>query len=221
MWIAAGRVVVNGHVVRDVGSKADPEHDRIHVDGRPLRLPTTTVLIAFHKPRGTIVTRSDPQGRPTIYDHLPKPFQSFKSVGRLDFNSEGLLLLTNDGDLQNRLLHPRFHLPKRYDVTVSSIPTSSQLHHLRSGAGLFRPIEVRLMPRDSKRRATLEMILEEGQNRQIHHMCEAVGLTVEKLKRMAIGPIELGSLAVGTCREVPLLSIQRVISQNGESIPRS
>ena len=199
-WIVAGAVTVNGAVVTELGAKANPARDDIRVRGKPLALPHQTVLIAFHKPRGCLVTRTDPQGRPTVYDHLPPEMRQLKTIGRLDFNSEGLLLLTNDGELANRIAHPRHHLSKRYEVTTSSIPTASQLAFLRRGAGLFQPAAVNATASGSARRGRFEVEITEGKNRQIHRMCEAAGLTVDRLKRTAIGPIALGTLPKGKFR---------------------
>lgn len=184
-----------------LGAKADPLRDQITVDGKLLRFPDRTLLIAFHKPRHVMVTRSDPEGRPTVYDYLPAEFQSLKPVGRLDFESEGLLLLTNDGDLQHRLLHPSHHWEKRYEVVVSPLPTSEQLEALKRGAGAYHPIKLRML-RPGKGRSHLEMTLSEGKNRQIRTMCAAVGLRVERLTRVAFGPVELGDLPKGEWRMV-------------------
>lgn len=200
-WIQAGAVQVNGQPVTALGAKADPDQDRIVVNGKPLRLPEKTLLIAFHKPKGVMVTRSDPEGRRTVYDLLPENLKQLKTIGRLDYNSEGLLFLTNDGDLQNRILHPRHHLEKRYRVIVSPIPSDFQLERLRAGVGEYQPVEVDVGDSHG-RKATLDMTLREGKNRQIRKMCESVGLLVGRLIRLSIGPVSLGNLERGKWRKV-------------------
>lgn len=200
-WVLAGRVSVNGVVVSELGAQADPDRDAIAVDDAPLTLPTRSVLIAFHKPKHVMVTKRDPEGRKTVYDLLPEAFQTFKPVGRLDFESEGLLLFTNDGDLQNRILHPRHHFDKRYIVTVAPVPRPAQLEGLRQGTTEFDPIVLSLIDQTDTK-ARLAFTLHEGKNRQIRRMCEAVGLRVLSLKRIAIGPIELGTLARGDYRSI-------------------
>lgn len=203
---------MNGTVVTTLGAKADPERDRVTVDGKPLVFPKQTLLIAFHKPPYVMVTRSDPEGRPTVYDYLPKTYRSLKPVGRLDFDSEGLLLLTSSGDLQHQLLHPRYHLEKRYEVVVSPLPTSEQLEALKRGAGIYHPIKIRML-RPGKGRSHLEMTLSEGKNRQIRTMCAAVGLRVERLTRVAIGPIKLGDLPRGENQALVLSRVMRALGQ--------
>ncbi len=200
-WILAGRVSVNGTVVTVLGTQADPEADVICVDGKPLVFPDRTEILAFYKPRGVMVTRRDPEGRPTVYDYLPPHYSHLKTVGRLDFASEGLLLLTNDGDLQHALLHPSHEMEKRYTVWVSPPPSSGQIEALKGGAGTYQPVCVTVL-REGENRAVLEMVLREGKNRQIRRMLETLGVSVSRLKRTHVGPIELGDMKSGEWREI-------------------
>lgn len=199
------KVKVNGIVVTTQGTKVDPEEDRIQVDGKALKFSKDQERIAIlvNKPRRVMVTRSDPEGRDTIYDILPKEFSTLKPVGRLDFNSQGALILTNDGDLILRLTHPRYHLEKIYEVKVSSKPDERQLARLKSGVVIdgerTLPAEIDIL-KELETSTILEFRLKEGKNRQIRKMCDAVGLTVKELRRVAIGPIRLKKLRSGQFR---------------------
>lgn len=208
-----GRLVkVNGIVVAQKGVKVDPQEDRIHIDGKAFlfRPERRLLAIAMNKPRQVIVSRSDPQGRKTVYDFLPEEFQKVRPVGRLDFNTQGLLLLTNDGGFLNHLSHPRYHVEKEYHVKLSSHPNDRQLRRLRQGIILdgerTLPIEVNVL-RKNRTSMLCQMILSEGRNRQIHQMCAAVGLTVKELKRVRVGPVHLKNLRPGLFR---LLSTKEV-----------
>ena len=187
-WIAAGRVTVNGAVAA-LGQTADPAKDEILVDGRPLPQPpaqTTTILL--YKPRGVVTTLSDEKGRPTVVSLLPAELPRLYPVGRLDQFSEGLLLMTNDGALANRLTHPAGEIEKVYLVWVLD------------GRKIRRPKVRLLWQRD--RTAQLEITIHEGRNRQIRRMCEAAALTVTRLKRVREGPISLGDLKPGQWRDL-------------------
>jgi 23S rRNA pseudouridine2605 synthase len=193
--IRAGRVTVNGRVA-ELGSKADWEQDQIKVDGR-LISPERLVYIAFNKPRGVLTTVSAPDPRPTVLDFVDVPQQVYP-VGRLDVDSEGLVLLTNDGDLTNRLTHPRYGHEKEYRVLVARHPDQEQLETWRRGVVLedgYRtaPAEVRLESYSGKG-AWLRVILREGRKRQIRETSSAIGLPVVKLIRVRIGSLQLGNL---------------------------
>lgn len=202
--IQAGRVEVNGEIVRELGTKVDPEHDRVMVDGRSAK-PARTAWIAFHKPRGVVCTRKDPQGRTTVYDLLPEELRSLFTVGRLDADSEGLLLLTNDGDVANRMLHPRYGMEREYEVVVAGVPGVEVVERLTSGVmledGRARAERAQVLEsRDPDRGRRLRIILKEGRKREVRRMLDAVGHRVERLRRIRYGPIRLGTLRQGEWR---------------------
>ncbi len=201
--IAAGRITVNGAVVTDLGRQVDPAVDEIRLDGEPVdpRRAQHTYL-ALHKPRGVVTTVSDPQGRPTVLDYVPREVRLFP-VGRLDLASEGLVLLTDDGDLAQRLTHPRFSQPKEYRVKISGTPPETTLAAWREGVwledGRTAPAEVRLESTTGAG-TWLRFVLREGRNRQIRRMIEPFHHTVHRLIRVRIGPVTLGDLAPGAWR---------------------
>jgi 23S rRNA pseudouridine2605 synthase len=208
-----GRVTVNGTAVRELGTKADPAHDDIRVDGRRVRLPERHRYLLLNKPRGYVTTRSDPQRRPIVIDLLTGVRDYVFPVGRLDYDSEGLLILTNDGALAAQLTHPRYHVARVYEVRVLGVPDAHDLNRLAKGVIVDErktgPSEVRLLNdvrRGSERRdaadATLLITVREGRNRQIRKMCEAIGHPVTHLKRVAIGPIRDARLKPGHWREL-------------------
>lgn len=197
--IAQGRVSVGGQVVRDPARDVG-EGDRITLDGRPVADPQAAVVYALNKPVGVLSTASDPHGRPTVVEMIAQESRRLYPVGRLDLDSEGLLLLTNDGQLAHTLTHPRFEVPKTYRVWVSGGPVGeAALRALREGIvledGLTAPAEVRGLGRDR-----IEITIREGRNRQVRRMCEAVGHPVTRLRRVRFGPLALGDLAQGAHR---------------------
>lgn len=201
--IEAGRVRVNGRVVTERGAKADPERDRIEVDGQPLPPVQARRYLLLHKPAGYLTTRADPRGRPTVFDLLPDLGVRLHPVGRLDADTEGLLLLTNDGALTHRLTHPRHGVPRVYEVWVEGRIPSEALAALRAGViledGPAVPVEVRLLGRAGGT-SRVRLTLTEGRYREVRRMVQAVGLRVRRLVRVAFGPIRLGRLGVGECR---------------------
>jgi pseudouridine synthase len=209
-----GRVSVNGKTVRELGSKADPARDDIRVDGRRIRLAERHRYLLLNKPRGYVTTRSDPQKRPTVLD-LVGVREYVYPVGRLDFESEGLLLLTNDGDLAAQLTHPRHGVPRVYEATVLGIPDRHDLDRLGRGIVIegrrTQPAEVQLLPtgRDPKH-ATLRITVREGRNRQVRKMCEAIGHPVHRLRRVAIGPIRDSRLKPGQWRELTMGEVAKL-----------
>lgn len=200
--ILKGNVTVNGRVAQ-LGDKVDPDQDEILFCGRPIRSrgekPHRYVLI--NKPRGIVCTAKDEKGRTPVTSLVRIPDTRLYPVGRLDMDSDGLLLLTDDGKLTNRLTHPRHEIPKIYHVTVSPAPTKDQLAVLRSPMTIdgyrLLPVKIRVLEE-----TVLEMQLYEGRNRQIRKMCDAVGLKVKQLTRVAIGTLLLGDLAPGQWREL-------------------
>jgi 23S rRNA pseudouridine2605 synthase len=203
--IRAGRVTVNGRTVTELGTRANPHRDRIAIDGKPLRAAPPPVYILLHKPVGVMTTLIDPQGRPTVRDLVAGVRQRVFPVGRLDFHSAGLLLLTNDGELALRLTHPRYGIRKTYEVKVKGRPAPEQLRALARGVrlpdGVSAPAIVRVLE-PGERKTWLAITLAEGKNRQVRRMCGAVGLSVEKLTRVALGPLALGKLPPGAWRHL-------------------
>ncbi len=196
--IAEGRVKVNGHPVTGQGLKADPARDRITVDGRPLPAPQKLQYFMFHKPAGYLTTLSDPQGRPTIKPYLDQLPARVFPVGRLDMDVEGLLILTNDGVLAKRLMHPSSQVPKIYRVKVAGRPNQDALEALRSGRLMLgdrpaAPAEAELI-KEADDRAWILLTLTEGRHHQVKRMCSAVGHPVLKLKRISYAGLHLGSL---------------------------
>jgi len=200
----AGRVTVNGAVVRELGARADPARDTIAVDGeRIARRARRTILL--HKPRGVVSTLADPEGRPTVRDLLAGVPERLYPVGRLDVNTTGLLLLTNDGALAQALLHPRRAVPRIYHAKVRGTPSEDALTRLRRGVrledGKTAPARVRVLARRPTK-TWLEVTVREGRTHLVRRMCAAVGHPIEKLARVRLGPLALGVLAPGAWRDL-------------------
>jgi 23S rRNA pseudouridine2605 synthase len=209
--ITGGRVRINGSVVTELGVRVDPKRDKVEVDGRRIR-QAPSAWYALHKPRGYMTTRSDPEGRPTLYDLLPQPMRRLFYVGRLDFDSEGLILLTNDGDTANRLLHPRYGIDREYDVELAEPIESEPLDRLRRGVELEDgPARVETVRRRSGTRVMVTV--REGRKREVRRLFAAIGNRVIRLRRVRYGPIRLGTLPVGEWRhleERELQALQRL-----------
>ena len=238
--IAEGRVTVNGQTVREMGVKANPAADDIRVDGRRLRAPERHRYILLNKPSGVVTTRSDPQRRQTVLDLLGGVREYVYPVGRLDYDSEGLLLLTNDGELTARLTHPRHEVERTYEASVAGTPDDEAIERLRRGIPLdgrrTMPAEVKLLSRPApntnaaphrgsaprkgpaphkgtlseRRNAVLVITIREGRNRQVRRMCEAVGHPVRKLRRIRIGPISDRYLRPGEWRELTRGEVEKL-----------
>jgi 23S rRNA pseudouridine2605 synthase len=221
-WILEGRVSVNGAVIAKLGSQADPAKDSIKVDGKRIKPPAAPLYFAFHKPAGVITTLNDPQKRPDLTQFIEKlgNRQRVFPVGRLDYNSTGLLLLTNDGELAGRLTHPRFGVKKVYRVKLSACPTAEQLLLLRKGIrledGVTAPARARVLEK-LKKNAWVEIEIHEGRNREIRRIFEALGYFVEKLIRVRVGPIVLGLLPPGELRPLSQSEIKLLKSAVGLS----
>ncbi len=223
-WIQEGRVRVNGAVVTKLGSQADATKDKIKVDGKLIARPALNYFL-FHKPPGLITSMGDPQGRPNLGDFLESLGRKGRvfPVGRLDFNSSGLLLLTNDGELAQKLAHPRYGVTKLYQVKISACPTQSELGRLRKGIhledGWTAPAKVRVV-QVLRKKAWLEVEIHEGRYREVRRMFEALGYFVEKLTRVRMGPLRLGSLGPGEFRP---LSPQEIaaLKKIGRDVKRS
>ena len=221
-----GRVTINGEVCRELGSKIDPDQDSVEVDGRLIELPEDFTYILVHKPVGYVTTLDDPRGRPTVADLLDDDQPRLWPVGRLDLDSSGLLLMTDDGKLTHRLTHPSYEARKRYRVSVRGHvdDDSSALERLRNGVELddgyvTEPADVHVVERRSAS-TLLDVTLTEGKNRQIRRMAEAIGHPVESLTRVAIGPIELGELEPGQSRPLTDEEIDSLYREVGDEPPR-
>jgi 23S rRNA pseudouridine2605 synthase len=201
-WIGAGRVRVNGKVVQNPDHWVDLEKDRITFDGKPLKAAKPAYILLY-KPKGFLTTWRDPEGRPTIYDLARDAGTWLSPVGRLDLDTSGLLLLTNDTAFAERVTNPDHKVPKTYQVKAATLLTDEQIEQLRNGVelsdGPTRPAKVKRL-RDGPKHTHLEMVITEGRNRQVRRMLEALESKVSKLVRTAIGPIQIGNLQIGKWR---------------------
>jgi pseudouridine synthase len=205
--IADGRVSINGRTVLEMGTKADPDADEIRVDGRRVKVSERPRYILLNKPDGVVSTRSDPQRRRTVIDLLRGVREYVYPVGRLDYDTAGLLLLTNDGELTARLTHPRHGVDRTYEAKVAGLPDADAIERLQTGIPLdgrrTLPADVRLLnARRGGGDGVLRITIREGRNRQVRRMCEAVGHPVRSLTRTRIGPITDRRLAPGEWREL-------------------
>jgi 23S rRNA pseudouridine2605 synthase len=194
--IAEGAVIINGKKVYELGTRVNPETDRITVNGKPVKAPAHKVYILFHKPKGIVTTMEDPEGRPTIADFFTRlPVRVFP-VGRLDFDTEGMILLTNDGDFAQKVMHPREEILKTYLVKIDGQPGEDQLNRLRTGVSIIggrvsaKGVE-RIRRGDSDKYDWIKLMIAEGKNRQIRQMFEKIGFDVMKLQRVAIGRLRM------------------------------
>lgn len=203
MLILDGRVQVNGKVVKELGVKVDPDVDEIRVDGEICRIKIKPIYIIMNKPKGVLTTVKDPFGRPTIIDLLAGVRERVFPVGRLDKDTEGLLIITNDGELSYKLTHPKHQVDKTYIAKVLGIPDEKDIKRLRKGIfledGKTAPAKVRILKK-GKNFAVLEIIIHEGRKRQVRRMCESIGHPVLTLKRTRIGNLTLRGLAPGGWR---------------------
>jgi 23S rRNA pseudouridine2605 synthase len=211
-WIHAGKVKVNGRVIENPDHWVDMERDRVSFDGKPLER-RQRIYILLYKPTGYITTYKDPEGRPTVYDLLSDVDTFVVPVGRLDLDTSGLLLLTNDTQFAERIMNPDFHVRKTYLVKASELLSDEQLNQLRTGVelsdGPTRPAAVRRV-RDSGKYTHFEITLTEGRNRQVRRMVEAVGARVMKLVRVQIGDLRIGDLPIGTWRHLTRNELARL-----------
>jgi 23S rRNA pseudouridine2605 synthase len=220
--IVEGRVTVNGTAVTELGSKADLETDHIKVDGKLLRPPKHQVYIALNKPNNTVTTVTDPEGRPTVMQLMRGVKDRVYPVGRLDYHSEGLLLMTNDGELANLIMSSHTHLPKTYIVKVNGLLLPDQAEQFRNGVPLMgrrtKPAGLKVI--HNAKNPWYEVRLEEGRNNQIRLMFKHFGYLVEKLKRVRIGPLELGPIKPGEFRhlsEEEVKKLKRAVERKGAS----
>jgi 23S rRNA pseudouridine2605 synthase len=215
--IEAGEVTVNGEVVRELGTKADPARDHIKVRGRlinPLLESRENVYVLLNKPRGYLTALSDPEGRPLVSELVPQSLGRLHPVGRLDFNTEGLLILTNDGDLTNYVTSARNHVEKVYEVKVKGVPPEAQIERLRRGVRLedgVRTAPARIEKTgETKTNTWYELILREGRNQQIRRMFDLINHSVTKLRRVRIGPVMAEGILIGQWRHLTPIEVKRL-----------
>jgi 23S rRNA pseudouridine2605 synthase len=217
--IVEGRVTVNGKTVVELGSKADPEHDHIKVDGRLIRQPDHFVYLALHKPDSVVSTASDPQGRPTVLDFMHSVKARVYPVGRLDYHSEGLIFLTNDGQFANAMTLARSHVPKTYLVKSKGQLSPEAEEQFRTGIPIHghrtAPAGLRLLRRADN--PWYEVRLIEGRNQQIRIMFKHLGHLVEKLRRVSIGTVDLGSLKKGEFRRLTPEEVRKLMRMANRS----
>jgi len=219
-WIEQGRLKVNGKVVRDPEQWVNLNRDQVFFDGKPLRVEKKVHLLLY-KPKGYLTTYKDPDGRPTVYDLLKDVEQWVFPVGRLDMETSGLLIMTNDTDLAERMTNPDYHVPKTYLVKTSTLLSDGQLQQLRQGLelkdGPTRPARVERI-RDSESKTFFEITITEGRNRQVRRMVEALESKVLKLVRVAIGPLRIGELQIGHYRPLQPAEVKVLVAAS--SLPR-
>jgi 23S rRNA pseudouridine2605 synthase len=224
--IVEGRVSVNGDTVRELGSKADPDTDEIRVDGRRVKHAQRLRYFLLNKPRGYVTTRSDPEKRRTVLDLLRGVREYVYPVGRLDFDSEGLLILTNDGDLAATLTHPRHEVERVYEAQVLGVPDAHDIDRLSRGIVIegrrTSPAHVELVGRRSDGdTSVLRVTIHEGRTRQVRKMCDAIGHPVRALRRVRIGPIVDKNLRLGSYRELTSDEVRRLKSSAKKTSPSS
>ncbi|MUT65523.1 pseudouridine synthase [Paenibacillus sp. NEAU-GSW1] len=212
--ILAGQVEVNGEKVTTLGVKADPAADVITVNGKPIR-SEKKIYVMLNKPKGVITSAKDPQGRKVVADFLPGIKERVYPVGRLDYDTEGLLLLTNDGEFANLLTHPRHHVPKMYYATVEGVPHGSLLEQLKKGImledGMTAPAELEYQDVDTeKNQSTIRITIHEGRNRQVRRMFEAIKHPVIRLRRVKFGELGLQTLARGQFRHLTPVEVKEL-----------
>ena len=220
--IEAGEVTVNGEVVRELGTKADPARDHIKVRGRlinPLLEKQEKVYVLLNKPRGYLTALADTEGRPLVSELVPRALGRLHPVGRLDFNTEGLLILTNDGELTNHVTSARNHVRKVYEVKVKGVPTEEQVARLRRGVRLddgvrTAPAQIKKVD-ETDTNSWFEVVLEEGRNQQIRKMFDSIGHSVLKLRRVKIGPVEIERLPTGKWRHLTAAEVARLKGAKG------
>jgi 23S rRNA pseudouridine2605 synthase len=215
-WIGAGRVRVNGRTIQTPDHWVDMERDRVTLDGHPVR-GARKIYLLLYKPKGYLTTYTDPEGRPTVYDLLRDAGAWVVPVGRLDLDTTGLLIMTNDTEFAERLTNPDFKVPKTYQAKCADRLTDAQIARLREGVelsdGPTRPARAERL-RDSGKYTHIELTIGEGRNRQVRRMVEAIGSKVIKLTRVAIGQVRIGDLQIGKWRHLSEAEVRALYSQN-------
>lgn len=216
--IENGQITINGKKVFELGIKVDPKKDRILFRGKPIQAQNRFVYYIFNKPKGVVTTTEDPHGRLTVMDYFKKSTLRLFPVGRLDFDSEGLLIITNDGEFAQKLIHPDEHVPKTYHVKLDGLPTDPQLDKLRRGVsivgGKVQALFIkRLANKTTDKKAWVEVVIDEGKNHQVKQMFTKIGFDVVKLRRVAIGEFRIGSLQPGEHRELTFEQIHKLFKR--------
>lgn len=210
--IKEGKVRVNGQVILEMGKQVEAGHDKVTLNGKVVKPVKTLVYLMLNKPSKVISTCSDPQGRTSVLNYVPKGNKVYP-VGRLDYLTEGLLLLTNDGNFANCMTHPRYKISKTYLVMVKGFISDEMITKLQKGViledGPTLPAELKVQERSLKQ-SIFTLTIREGRNRQVRRMCEAVGLPVNALKRVQIGPLKLGDLKSGSCRQLTSQELEKM-----------
>ena len=218
--IAEGRVSIDGEIVTELGVRVVPGAQQVRVDGEPVE-PRSLRWIALYKPVGYLSTRQDERGRQTLYDLLPESYHDLSYVGRLDLLSEGLLILTNEGELIHRLQHPRYEIPRRYQVEVEGRVAAGEADRLEEGVeledGLARAEDVQVV--DGAGRTSIRLTLREGRNREVRRMLAVLDRRIERLVRISYGPIELGELEPGSWRELTASEVRALRTAVGLGEP--
>lgn len=222
--IVEGRVRVNGQQVKELGAKCDPATDQVEVDGRSIKAPASFTYAVYNKPRGVTTTAYDRHAEKTLRDALPRSYRHLRPAGRLDKWSEGLLLLTNHGELIQRLTHPKYKQPKTYLVEANGPLRKRALNRLERGVKLGKELaradEVKA-GKEFKDSFTFELVISEGKKRQVRRMCETVDLKVRRLRRIGFGPLTLGKLASGHCRSLKPTELKRLLKAAQLEPPKS
>jgi 23S rRNA pseudouridine2605 synthase len=216
--IDQGQVQVNGRKVFELGLKVDPEKDTVKVKGKPLLAKPQPLYFVFNKPRNVVTTTNDPEGRPIVLDFFKKIKKRIFPVGRLDWDTEGLLLLTNDGDFANEISNPASQISKTYHAKLDGIPTEAKLEKLKRGVsimggGKVKALHIKRLNKGSSKKDWIEISIDEGKNRQVRKMFEKIGFDVVKLKRVAIGELKLGSLKSGVYRPLTSKDLEKIFTK--------
>lgn len=211
--ILEGKVTVNGEIIKELGVKSDPEKDDIRINGKQIFLDKERIVILFNKPAKVITSMNDPQNRKKVIDFININERVYP-IGRLDYETEGLLLLTNDGELAHRLMHPKFGIEKTYEVIVNSIPDANDINKLRNGImlkdGITLPAKIEIVNQLQNNRVKFNITIHEGRNRQVRRMCKAINLEIESLKRIRYGFLTLDGIAKGEYRFLSNKEIEKL-----------
>lgn len=215
--IGNGEITINGKKVYELGIKVDPAEDRILYKGKPLREQNRFVYYAFNKPRSVVTSTVDPQGRPTVMDYFGKTTLRLFPVGRLDWDAEGLIFITNDGEFSQRVIHPTEQVNKTYHVKLDGMPTDMQLDKLRRGVSIIGgkvfAVHVRRLEKSTDKKSWIEISIAEGKNHQVKLMFQKIGFDVIKLRRVAIGEYKLGGLKPGVYKELTFEDLNKIFKK--------
>lgn len=216
--IDEGRVQVNGRKVFELGLKIDPSRDKVKVGGKMVGAKPQPIYFVFNKPKSVVTSTSDPQGRPTVLDYFPKIKTRIFPVGRLDWDTEGLLLMTNDGDFSNEIASPESKISKTYHAKLDRLITQEKIEKLKRGVsivgGRVKALHIKRIKKGSEKKDWVEITITEGKNRQVRKMFEKIGYDVEKLKRVSIGELRLGALKSGDYRPLNRKDLEKLFAKS-------